>query len=192
MPKQVDAGALKSEIRAAARRAFARNGIAGTGLEHVARVAGMGRSSLYHYYPDKQSLLRDLVAETLDGERALFRAHLRAEGSVRARLDALIDACVELFDAWAALGRFFLDLRQLDGPRFRRFFRDVRSDVARVLEEGKATGEVAPDLDAPMVAAALIGAIDGLLVQHYFDRRALDPERLRAALRRIAERAIAP
>jgi AcrR family transcriptional regulator len=192
MPKQVDVEALKGEIREAARRVFARNGIAGTGLEHVARHAGMGRSSLYHYYPDKQSLLSDLVSETLDAERALFHAHLAGRGTVRERLDALIDGCVALLDAWADLGRFFLDLRQLDAQRFERFFREVRDELAGVLEEGKASGEVAAGVDAPMVAACLVGAIDGLLVQHYFDRRALDPERLRAALRHVADRAIAP
>ncbi|HPG25690.1 MAG: TetR/AcrR family transcriptional regulator [Spirochaetaceae bacterium] len=191
MPKQVDPEAQKAEIRNAARRVFARQGIASTGLEHVARDAGMGRSSLYHYYPDKQTLLRELVAETLDAERAIFRHHLEAEGRALDRIDGLIDACVGLFDAWASLGRFLLDLRQIETTRFRRFFRETRRDLARVIEQGQADGELDRALDAPMVASVLIGAIDGLLVQHYFDRRALDPDRARATLRQIARRTLA-
>ena len=65
MPKIVDARAQRGEIRRAARRVFSRRGVAGTGLAHVAEAAGMGRSSLYHYYADKASLLRDLVRDLL-------------------------------------------------------------------------------------------------------------------------------
>jgi TetR/AcrR family fatty acid metabolism transcriptional regulator len=188
----VDAEAQRGEIRRAARRVFARRGVRGTGLAHVARAAGMGRSSLYHYYPDKDALLRDLVAETLAEERALFARCLHGEVPVPERLERLVDACVALFDAWAALGRLFLDLRTGDARRFRRFFREVRDEVAGVLREGQARGEVAAEVDPFHAGATLIGAIDGLLIQHFLDREALDPDALRAELRRLVARSLAP
>ena len=45
------------------------------GMAQVAEAAGMGRSSLYHYYPDKESLVRDLVRDLLEArdERRLGR-----------------------------------------------------------------------------------------------------------------------
>ncbi|MGH0029626.1 MAG: TetR/AcrR family transcriptional regulator [Myxococcota bacterium] len=192
MPKQVDAAAQRQEIRTAARRVFARRGIADTGLGHVARAAGMGRSSLYHYYPDKEALLRDLVKDVLAEERALFRACLRGPGSVQARVERLLDGCVGLFDAWASLGRLFIDLRLRDAVAFRRFFREIRDEFADVLREGQRRGEVAAGVDPFLAGASLIGAIDGLLFQHFLDRRALDPEALRNELGRIARRALLP
>ena len=68
MPKVVDTAVQRREIRRAARRVFARRGVASTGLTHVAEAAGMGRSSLYHYYADKASLVRDLTRELLAEE----------------------------------------------------------------------------------------------------------------------------
>ena len=81
MPKVVDPTIQREDIRSAARSVFARRGVRGTGLAHVAEAAGMARSSLYHYYPDKDSLLADLLQEMLEQERLLFRSQLRAEGT---------------------------------------------------------------------------------------------------------------
>ena len=74
MPKLVDSVEQRREIRSAARRVFARRGVAGTGLTHVAQAAGMGRSSLYHYYPDKAALMRDLLCEVMGEEESFFAA----------------------------------------------------------------------------------------------------------------------
>jgi len=74
MPKIVDATEQRGSIRRAATRVFSRRGVAGTGLAHVAREAGMGRSTIYHYYRDKTALTRDMVRELLSEEEALFAA----------------------------------------------------------------------------------------------------------------------
>jgi AcrR family transcriptional regulator len=169
MPKIVDARAQRQEIRRAARRVFARRGVRGTGLAHVAGAAGMGRSSLYHYYPDKASLVRDLSRELLDEEEALFAAAVRAEGSPLERLDRLAGSLVHFFDAWSSLGRVVADLRSLDRGRFRTFFRTIRGHLADLIAEGQAQGEIDPGLDPTHASATLIGAIDGLLLQDFVD-----------------------
>jgi len=192
MPKLIDATEQRRQIREAARAVFARQGLRGTGLAHVARAAGMGRSSLYHYYPDKDALLRDLVVETLADERALFRSCLGGPGTSLDRVLRLVDALVALFDAWAVVGRLLLELRLDDVKPFRRFFREVRDELAGVLREGQATGELDASLDAELAAATLIGAVDGLLFQHFLDPRAVDPGALRQALRRTVEKVLAP
>jgi AcrR family transcriptional regulator len=192
MPKQVDAAAQRGEIRAAARRVFAQRGVEGTGLAHVAREAAMGRSSLYHYYPDKDALLTDLMRETLAGELALYRACLEAEGPVLARLDRLVDQTVVLFDAWAAMGRMMLDFRLRDAGLVAGTLAEVRERLAEALREGQRRGEVAAELDPLLTAATLIGAVDGLLLQHFLDGEALDLEALRLELRRLNRRMVSP
>ena len=192
MPKQVDAALQRQEIREAARRVFASRGVRGTGLAHVADAAGMGRSSLYHYYPDKEALLRALIDETLAEERALFRTCLRSEGSVLERVQRLLDGCIAMLDAWASLGRLFLDLRLRDVEGFREFFREIRDELTAVIDEGRRRGEVARDVDPPLAAATLIGAIDGLLFQHFLDAEAFDPEAMRRELGRFARRTLEP
>ncbi len=183
MPKVVDTAEQRRGIRRAARRVFARRGIAGTGLTHVAKAAGMGRSSLYHYYPDKRSLVRDLVRDVLAEEEALFGASLRAGGTPLERIERLTEALTGLFDEWSKVGRMLFDLWSRDGSRFRPFFRAIRSDLAALVAEGQRTGEIDPELDPELAAATVIGTIDGMLLQHFIDPRAFpDRDALRKAL----------
>ena len=172
MPKLVDADAQREEICAAARRVFAERGVAGTGLAHVADAVGMGRSSLYHYYSDKESLLRDLGRRLLDDESALFEEVLRGEGAPLERIDRLVRALVGQLDDYADLGRMLFDLRVRDAERFAPSLRRMRRELARVIAEGQRDGTITPGVDAALSAALWIGTVDGLLFQYFVDRRA--------------------
>jgi AcrR family transcriptional regulator len=183
MPKIVDAEIQRGEIRSAARRVFAERGVRGTGLAHVADAVGMGRSSLYHYYPDKDALLADLVQEMLQQELALFRACLHGDGTPLARLERLARACGALFPEWAAFGRMILDLRLEDAGVLKAYFRSLRRDLSAVISEGQRDGSLSKELGAEVAASVLIGAIDGLLLQYFIDARALPkPAELAEAL----------
>jgi AcrR family transcriptional regulator len=172
MPKIVDAALQRRQICEAARQVFARRGVVGTGLTHVAKAAGMGRSSLYHYYPDKPTLLRDLARQLLDDELAVFVAVLRGDGAPGERVERLARGMVTLFDEYAASFRMVFDLRLRDAGRFKIFFRKIRKELAAVIAEGQAQGEFDAALDPALAASTLIGAIDGLLFQHFADGRA--------------------
>jgi AcrR family transcriptional regulator len=172
MPKVVDGVALRAEIRDAARRAFATRGVAGTGLSHVAAEAGMGRSSLYHYYPDKQSLIRDLVVDLVKDEEALFSAALSGPGSALERIERLAVALPFVFADWSAVGTMIFDLWSRDSAAFRPFFQQMRQDLAALIREGQNTGEIDVSLDPELTGAVVIGAIDGLLLQHLVDPQA--------------------
>lgn len=193
MPKIVDAAEQRSAIRRAARRVFSRRGVAGIGLTHVAREARMGRSTIYHYYRDKTALTRDMVRELLEEEEALFSAAARGSGTPVERLERLTVALTGLFEGWAALGRMLLDLRLRDAALFRPFFKNIRRDLASLIAEGQRTGEIDRDLDPPLAAATIIGAVDGLLLQYLVDRRAIpDTRALGGELLRIFRKAVRP
>jgi len=172
MPKLVDSVTQRRDIRRAAQRVFSRRGVEGTGLAHVAAEAGMARSSLYHYYSDKDALVRDLLSELLAQEEALFAAVVGGDGSPLARIERLIGALVESFGSWAAVGRVLFDLRASQTRRFRAFFRRLRQHLAAVVAEGQRCGEIDASLDPELAAAAVIGLVDGVLLQYFVDRPA--------------------
>lgn len=191
MPKVVDPHVQRQQIRAAAREVFAERGVRGTGLAHVAEAVGMGRSSLYHYYSDKESLLSDMVGELLQEEHALFRSCLEGEGPPIERLETLARACAALFPEWAAFGRMIMDLRLGDAKRLRGYLRDLRREVADVIADGQAEGTLAAEQDAEVLAAVLIGAIDGLLLQYFVDAKAMPaPDVLADALAALTRRMV--
>ncbi|MDP6980818.1 MAG: TetR/AcrR family transcriptional regulator [Myxococcota bacterium] len=193
MPKVVDPANQRDEIRDAARRVFAERGVRGTGLAHVAKAAGMGRSSLYHYYPDKDSLLADMVSEMLEQEEQVFRACLSEAGTPIARIEQLARACAALFPEWASFGRVFMDLRLQDAREMGGFFQAIRSGLASVIAEGQRDGSIAGEPAAEVQASILMAAIDGLLLQYFIDEEALpDPESLAHDLVVVTKRMLAP
>jgi AcrR family transcriptional regulator len=193
MPKLVDAADQRRAIRSAAREVFARRGLRGTGLAHVAAAAGMGRSSLYHYYPDKDALVRDLLRDVLTEEEALFAEVARGEGPPLERIEALTHRMVALFEPWAAAARLVTDLRSQLRSSFRPFFRRIRAQLAEAIAQGQRLGEIDRRVDPLLAAATLIGAVDGLLLQYTVEPGALaDGEALARELSRCVRKGLAP
>ncbi len=174
MPKVVDRTEQRRFIREAAKTVFARRGISGTGLSHVAAEAGMGRSSLYHYYNDKSALVRDVARDLLIEEEKLFAAAAAAEGPASQRLKLLIVTLASSFDGWKRYGRMILQLWASEERRFKPYFARLRRHLAGLISQGQSSGEFIEDLDPQLAAAAVIGLLDGLLIQHYLDPQALD------------------
>jgi len=193
MPKLVDTAVQRREILHAARGVFARRGVEGTGLAHVADAAGMGRSSLYHYFRSKEALVRALIREQMEQEEALFRAALAREGSPLERIAALVGGQVELFEAWRAMAGLTLDLWSRHAKRFRPFFRRLREILGTLIEAGQRAGEIDRALDSEFAAAGIIATIDGLLLQYVVEPAAFsDRARLHTALVRIVQKQLAP
>jgi AcrR family transcriptional regulator len=183
MPKRVDAALQRREILTAARSVFARRGVEGTGLAHVAEAAGMGRSSLYHYFRDKETLVRGLIRQQMAEEEALFAAALAGQGSPLERIAALVGGQVDIFEAWRATAGLTLDLWSRHARRFRPFFRRLRAHLGTLIAEGQRADEIDAGLDTELTAASIIATIDGLLLQYVVEPGAFsDRERLRAAL----------
>lgn len=191
MPKIVDASEQRAQIRSAARRVYSRRGPSGLGLAKVAKEAGISRSNLYHYYEDKAALLQDLARELLEEEEALFRQALLSDGNVVERIERLADRIVERFSEWARVGGALLRIWLEDQRRVRRLFRDLRRDLAEVLRQGQALGEIDDRIPAEATATLLIGMIDGLVIQVFLDAGALPPpDQMRDALIGVFERVL--
>ena len=188
MPKIVDRDLQRKTIRKAARRVFGRRGIESAGLVHVARAAGIGRASIYHYYPDKASLVRDLVRELLAEEEGIFSDALSATtGGALERIEALAGKLTELFADWALLGKMLLDLWAISGAKFKPFFNRIRRDLGELIADGQRAGEIDRALNAEEAATAVIAIIDGMLLQMIVDRTAFGDL---AATRRLLVRSV--
>ncbi len=182
MPKVIDHERQREAIRGAARSVFARRGLAATGLGHVAAELGVGRSSLYHYYPDKDALVRDIAHDLLRDEEALFRAMAEDEGPALARILRLTEVLASLYGEWRSIGRLVLQLWASEPERFGKALRSMRRSLAKVIEDGIEDGSINADLDPEDAASVVIGLIDGLLIQYFLDVKAFpDPTALGVA-----------
>ena len=83
--------ARRDAIVAAARRVFARNGLAATRTSDIAAEARISQGLVYHYFPTKEDLFTEIVEGALRETAALTTAAAQASGHAWARLEQLCE-----------------------------------------------------------------------------------------------------
>ncbi len=84
-----DAALTREAIAAAARAAFAADGYAAASTARIARDAGVSEGALFHHFPTKAALFREVFV-ALESE---LDAHVRAVSRDGAPLDAFLAGC---------------------------------------------------------------------------------------------------
>lgn len=178
-PKIVDKQAKRAEITRAATEVFARKGFQGASVDDVAEAAGVSKGTLYGYFENKEELFY-ATFEAFQGEViAQCEAAMAAKESAREKLTACLMLTVDTLREHIELFPLTLELwaAASSGPARKRFavvmeglYRQFRGMTAELIEAGKTGGEFRPDVDAQAVAAWLVGGLDGLMLQYWFDQ----------------------
>lgn len=93
-PARADARRNRARLIAAARELFAEVGTVDAAMNDVARRAGVGPGTLWRHFPNKDALVAEVMAESLDGLAALGR-ELRAEPDAAAAVRRWAEALVQ-------------------------------------------------------------------------------------------------
>lgn len=157
-------------IDAAAELVFA-HGVARTGVEDVQLRAGVSASQLYHYFTDKDDLMRAVIAHQTDAILAAQRPVLDELDSFEALVrwrDLLVDLqeqrhCV----GGCPIGSIAAELADNDPharadlvDSFERWEAPIRAGLARMRDRG----DLRPDTDTDALALALLAALQGGLL----------------------------
>jgi AcrR family transcriptional regulator len=128
-------------------------------MEEVARRAGVGKQTLYRWWPTKAALVMAMFSERFARVPESV-AGPSAEQNLRHRLRRLIAA----FNG--PLGKIMADLiaeGQSEPAVLQEFYeqhvRSRRDDTIASVEQGKASGELRSDVNAELLLEALFGAI---------------------------------
>ena len=185
-PVTVRGRATRERIVRAAAELVAERGVAGTSLDAVRARAHASKSQLYHYFADRDDLMRAVARavtdEVLGGQAALFTQLDTVEG-----LRAWADALVALQHARRAkggcpIGSLAGQLAEHDnGARLELADGLDRweSAIREGLERMAARGELRPDADPRALAHRTLTAVQGGLLLTQVRR---DPHQLRTAL----------
>ena len=157
-------------ISAAAELVFA-HGVTSTGIEDVQRQAGVSASQMYHYFTDKDDLVRAVIAHQTDSILAAQRPVLDELNSFSA-LEQWRDLLVDMQErrhcaGGCPIGSIAAELAE-DNP-------DARADLAAGFERWEAPiraglgrmrdrGDLRPDADTESLALALLVALQGGLL----------------------------
>jgi AcrR family transcriptional regulator len=161
--------AKRELIVGAASRVFAARPYHVVLMDDVAQAAGVGKGTLYRYFPSKEDLYLGVVAEAFD---LLIRRLERVEAEelpAEIALTRMIGAIVETF---ARHLPFFRLMQQGEARLFLRKKQVVRArrdriagGLARVLERGAQTG-VFRKVDRDLGPSMLIGLVWGSVLNH--------------------------
>jgi AcrR family transcriptional regulator len=152
---RADASRNREQLLAVATRMFAAAD-AEPSMRAIAAEAGVGIATLYRHFPTREALVdavyQDQVSRLTTGARELL-AQLDPATALRRWMD--------LFGEWIATKNGMLDtlLAMIESGEIAHT--DTRTEllaaVNDILEAGRATGDLRPDIPAEVIAAALIG-----------------------------------
>lgn len=157
-------------ISAAAELVFA-HGVARTGIEDIQQLAGVSTSQLYHYFTDKDDLIRAVIAHQTDSILAAQRPVLNELDSF-AGLERWRDMLIDMQDqrhcvGGCPIGSIAAEIADEDPlaradlvTSFERWEAPIRDGLTSMRERG----DLRPDADVDTLAAALFAALQGGLL----------------------------
>lgn len=156
--REATKAANRAAILAAARSVFAEIGFGAASVRDIIRRTDLATGTFYNYFPDKQSVLREVLDQNTERIRLRVRAARREADSV----DAFVGGGFRAYLEQLAGDREMLELMSrnagtiramFDGPALGAGVAELRDD----LQAGVAAGLLAPH-DCELMAAAMVGA----------------------------------
>ncbi|WP_409234973.1 TetR/AcrR family transcriptional regulator [Streptomyces sp. PA5.6] len=146
-------------------RVFNERGYDGTSMEHLSKAAGISKSSIYHHVAGKEELLRRAVSRALDGLFGILAEEHARVGSAVRRLEYVTRRTVEVLVAELPYVTLLLRVRgNTDTERWameRR--REFDQQVAALLKEAVADGDLRSDIELRLATRLLFGMINSIV-----------------------------
>ncbi len=180
--------ATRERIVVAAAQLMYDHGVAGTSLGDVQKAAGVSPSQVYHYFGDKESLMRAVIAHRLHAVLATLGG-LDSMAGLRAWRDLVVDTQRQRnCEGGCALGSLVGELAE---P-----YPDCRADLAGGFDQWEATireglqamcdrGELRRTADPDRLATVLLAAVEGGMLLAQVRR---DPAPVATALDEVLDR----
>jgi AcrR family transcriptional regulator len=183
------------QILDAATVVFGKMGYANASIERIAEEAGVARSTVYVYFPNKALLLNHCLARHRVALEARVGEALAAARGFEARLAAFFTAVLEYVGGVSEFFRALMAVRGIDPffgaasgevatPELETLRAEMREMVDHLFEEAIASGELTTEAE-PIAREALPLLLYGALMRHTVARGPADPSREAARLAHI-------
>ena len=152
------------QIFQVACRLFAQRGFDGVSMRDIALECGVSKATLYHYFPDKDSILRPLAIGTTKSLCQHVRRHDRPDAPPLERLRSFLTETANFFEkfrwAWIAASTVFWSDPKTRARKERIEWRDRYEQLLRdILQAGMDAGELRP-MDVKLAGHFVLGSIN--------------------------------
>ncbi len=184
-PKLIDKAERKKEIALVALDLFAEKGLDATSISEIAKLAGIGKGTVYEYFSSKEELILTafiawmeemMGSELADMFVSIEDAEERFRFAVQAIMEPFIsdDRVVKI-----TLLMFQVMLKEdalLHAKQTQQLFRSMRKLLSDLLLEGVAQGVFKPEIarDVEKITINLFAYLDGIAVHYFVNRTDFD------------------
>jgi AcrR family transcriptional regulator len=151
--------AVRDAIVHAAGALVAEHGLRSVTMSQIARKAGIGRATLYKYFPDVEAIL-------VVWHQQQIAHHLQELNDARSRGGAVVERLEAVLETYALLSRGARGHHDNElaaflhrDPQVTAAQQQVRDIVSGLLSEGTATGEIRDDVAAEELAHYCLHAL---------------------------------
>ncbi len=184
-PRVVDKKEKKEQIIMAALQMFKKKGFSQTTINDIAGAAGIGKGTVYEYFSNKDDIINEAFHFFMAGMEPDFEEILRAQITGKEKMVRLLEGFIEMMNPEAMemveLMLFFwsegLRNRDTKGMLYQgmdKFYVSYREVLADIIIEGMGDGSLRKNLNPRSVAALIIGALDGVMVQWFLNPKDID------------------
>ncbi len=167
--------ARQRQILGCAKRVFAERGFHAANVSHICEAAGIGRGTLYQYFPNKHAVLTAILRETLERVRALMERQARdaeypppetvpratAHATAQRQLRRVLEV---VFDDNDTLRILLREAVGLDAD-VERILHEIDDALIGIVEHDLRRAQLAGyvrELDARAVATLIVGGVSKL------------------------------
>lgn len=149
------------------RKLFLGRGYAATSMREIAEGCGIAKATIYHHFPDKESILLALLEATKEGQKAMLAA-VRAEDDPRSRIETAARENLRLLASISGImqlaRRELPKGRELAQRNYGPMMREFRSLLVEAMARGKARG-LFRGVDAEKAATVFMAMLQGSVAE---------------------------
>jgi AcrR family transcriptional regulator len=154
----------RQKLFVAAQQLIAEQGFSATTVDEIAERAGVAKGTVYYTFKNKNDLFEELLRHGV----GLLTGSLREASTARAgepveQVDAMVRAGLAFIEQYRAFARLLLSELWRTNRAWQETLTLLREDAVAVVREALdaavAAGDLRPDLDTGLVAAAVFGMV---------------------------------
>ena len=173
----IDKEQKRLDIARAAMVVFSKKGFDGTSMSLVADTAGVGKGTLYEYFPSKDELISTSIRLWMEQMIADVEKALKKIPDPEERLRSYVQSFISMFLADEKMPRLVVSIFQLFmtklhdthyGDTLKVMFRSGVASIEKILLEGMETGSfrIEDRRDAEAIAINLTAFLDGICLDY--------------------------
>jgi len=185
-PRVVDKEAKRKQILQAALPVFARSGLTGFKMIDIAEAAGVGKGTLYEYFPSKTDLIVGCFGDMMEDLGEFITAKAGTSDDPVEQVRTTIGSTFEYFAQNRVRIAVLFDFYAMGIPRrdgkpalieMSPLYGEMIGQLGRIIQAGIDRGQFRP-VNADLAASAILALLDGLFFQIALEVVSFDEDEL--------------